>query len=215
MDITKLNLNGVEYNLTDKDAQSKINSLQENTYTKAEVDNLVDSVDVSDQLAEYAKKSEIPAPYDDTDVKDRITALEGKEDKDTVYDDTAITNRVKALEAIDHSKYLTEHQDISALAPKSYVDGKVADLVNSAPETLDTLGELATAITEHKEVTDALDAAITQKVDKENGKGLSTNDYTDADKAKVAATPSFWVGSQAEYDAIAVKDKNTFYYITE
>lgn len=215
MNINKLNLNGVEYNLTDKDAQSKIVSLQENTYTKAEVDNLVDSVDVSDQLAEYAKKSDIPAPYDDTDIKDRITALEGKEDKDTVYDDTALTNRVKALENIDHSKYLTEHQDISTLAPKSYVDGKVADLVNSAPETLDTLGELATAITEHKEVTDALDAAITKKVDKETGKGLSTNDYTDADKAKVAATPSFWVGSQAEYDAIAVKDKNTFYYITE
>lgn len=109
MNINKLNLNGVEYNLTDKDAQSKIVSLQENTYTKAEVDNLVDSVDVSDQLAEYAKKSDIPAPYDDKDVKDRITALEGKEDKDTVYDDTALTNRVKALESIDHSKYLTEH----------------------------------------------------------------------------------------------------------
>lgn len=215
MNINKLNLNGVEYNLTDKDAQSKIVSLQEKTYTKAEVDNLVDSVDVSDQLAEYAKKSDIPAPYDDTDVKDRITALEGKEDKDTVYDDTAITNRVKALESIDHSKYLTQHQDVSGKADKSYVDGKVADLVNSAPETLDTLGELATAITEHKEVTDALDAAITKKVDKETGKGLSSNDYTDADKAKVAATPSFWVGSQAEYDAIAVKDKNTFYYITE
>lgn len=28
---------------------------------------------------------------------------------------------------------------------KSYTDTKVADLVNSAPETLDTLGELATA----------------------------------------------------------------------
>lgn len=215
MNISKMNLNGVEYNLTDKDAQSKINSLQENTYTKTEVDNLIDSVDVSDQLADYAKKSEIPAPYDDTDVKDRIAALEGKEDKDTIYDDTAITNRVKALEAIDHSKYLTQHQDISGKADKSYVDGKVADLVNSAPATLDTLGELATAITEHKEVTDALDAAITQKVDKVAGKGLSTNDYTTAEKNKLAATPSFWVGSQAEYDAIAVKDKNTFYYITE
>lgn len=215
MNINKLNLNGVEYNLTDKDAQSKIVSLQENTYTKAEVDNLVDSVDVSDQLAEYAKKSDIPAPYDDTDVKDRITALEGKEDKDTVYDDTALTNRVTALESIDHSKYLTQHQDISGKADKSYVDGKVADLVNSAPATLDTLGELATAITEHKEVTDALDAAITNKVDKVAGKGLSTNDYTTAEKNKLAATPSFWVGSQAEYDAIAVKDTNTFYYITE
>lgn len=167
MNINKLNLNGVEYNLTDKDAQSKIVSLQENTYTKAEVDAAIENVDVTDQLADYAKKSELPAEYDDTAIKSRIKALEDKEDKDTVYDDTALTNRVKALESIDHSQYLTEHQDVSG------------------------------------------------KVDKVSGKGLSTNDYTDADKAKVAATPSFWVGTQAEYDAIAVKDTHTFYYITE
>lgn len=47
----------------------------------------------------------------------------------------------------------------------SYTDTKIADLVNSAPETLDTLGELATAFTDNKEVVDALDAAITNKVD--------------------------------------------------
>lgn len=34
----------------------------------------------------------------------------------------------------------------SSYALKSYVDGKVADLVNSAPETLDTLDELANAL---------------------------------------------------------------------
>ena len=56
---------------------------------------------------------------------------------------------------------------------------------------------------------------ISGKVDKVSGKGLSTNDYTAADKAKVDATPTFWVGTQAEYDAIAVKDNKTFYYITE
>lgn len=167
MNINKLTLNGIEYNLTDKDAQSKIVSIQENTYTKAEVDAAIENVDVTDQLADYAKKSELPAEYDDTAIKSRIKALEDKEDKDTVYDDTALTNRVKALENIDHSQYLTEHQDVSG------------------------------------------------KVDKVSGKGLSTNDYTDADKAKLAATPSFWVGTQAEYDAIAVKDNHTFYYITE
>ena len=52
---------------------------------------------------------------------------------------------------------------ISTKADKSYVDEKVAALVGSAPETLDTLEELATAFNENKEVVDALDAAITTK----------------------------------------------------
>ena len=52
---------------------------------------------------------------------------------------------------------------ISTKADMSYVDERVAALVNSAPETLDTLGELATAFNENKEVVDALDAAITTK----------------------------------------------------
>ena len=52
---------------------------------------------------------------------------------------------------------------ISTKADKSYVDERVTALVNSAPETLDTLGELATAFNENKAVVDALDAAITTK----------------------------------------------------
>ena len=46
---------------------------------------------------------------------------------------------------------------------KSYADIKVADLVNSAPETLDTLGELATALQENASVVDTLNAAIGNK----------------------------------------------------
>ena len=49
---------------------------------------------------------------------------------------------------------------------ETYVDNQVAALVNAAPETLDTLGELATAFEENKEVVDALDASITNKQDK-------------------------------------------------
>lgn len=56
---------------------------------------------------------------------------------------------------------------------------------------------------------------VSGKVDKVTGKGLSTNDFTNADKAKLDATPTFWVGTQAEYDAIADKDSKTFYYIVE
>lgn len=52
---------------------------------------------------------------------------------------------------------------INRFASEDYVNTEVAALVNSAPETLDTLGELATAFNENKEVVEALDNAITTK----------------------------------------------------
>ena len=59
------------------------------------------------------------------------------------------------------------NQDLANLetSVKEYTDTKVADLVNSAPETLDTLGELAAAMTNNKSVTDALNEAIANKAD--------------------------------------------------
>lgn len=44
-----------------------------------------------------------------------------------------------------------------------YTNTKISELINGAPETLDTLKEVADAIAEHKSVTDALDAAIGRK----------------------------------------------------
>ena len=49
-----------------------------------------------------------------------------------------------------------------------YVDDEVAALVNSAPETLDTLGELAAAFQENDEVVDVLNQAITTKYSADN-----------------------------------------------
>lgn len=72
------------------------------------------------------------------------------------------------------------------IATTAFVQTAVANLVGSAPDTLNTLGELAIAIEEHQDVTDALDAAITNKVDKISGKGLSTNDYTTTEKTKLS-----------------------------
>lgn len=51
-----------------------------------------------------------------------------------------------AVDGIDFTGYATE----------TYVDTKVADLVNSAPEALNTLGELATALKNHEDAYDAL-----------------------------------------------------------
>ena len=44
-----------------------------------------------------------------------------------------------------------------------YTDQKVADLINGAPSTLDTLGEIAQAMQDNEDVVDALDVAIGSK----------------------------------------------------
>ena len=46
---------------------------------------------------------------------------------------------------------------------KKYTDSEISALVNSAPETLDTLGELASAFEENQDMIEVLDAAIVNK----------------------------------------------------
>lgn len=74
-----------------------------------------------------------------------------------------------------HSQYLTEHQDISHLASETYVDTKISDVVNSAPETLDTLNELAKALGNDENFSTTIANQIGTKVDKVEGKSLIEN----------------------------------------
>lgn len=53
--------------------------------------------------------------------------------------------------------------NIANKADKTYVDERIANLVDSAPETLDTIGELATAFQDNEEVVNAINQAITEK----------------------------------------------------
>ena len=60
------------------------------------------------------------------------------------------------------------------------VDAKIDALIDGAPETRDTLNELAECLATNEDAVAALNAAIGNKVDKVEGKGLSANDFTDA-----------------------------------
>lgn len=64
------------------------------------------------------------------------------------------------------------------------VNGLISDaidaLIDGAPATYDTLKEISDWIATHQDEYEALIAAIAGKVDKVEGKGLSTNDFTDA-----------------------------------
>lgn len=72
---------------------------------------------------------------------------------------------------------------------QQYVDEKVAGLVNGAPETLDTLKEVADAIQENESVVDGLNAAIGNKADKDHthtdATGAASGFMSATDKAKL------------------------------
>ena len=75
--------------------------------------------------------------------------------------------------------------ELGSLPTSSYVDQKIAELVDGAPETLDTLKELAAALGSDPSFATTIATQLGGKVDKETGKGLSSNDYTNAEKAKL------------------------------
>lgn len=158
-----------------EDALSAINDKVpsiEGLATEEYVNQEIDKIDVTEQLTDYAKKSEIPT---------KISQLTN----DSGYI-TSIPSEYVTDDELNAKGYLTEHQDISHLASETYVDDKVSNLVNSAPETLDTLHELAQALGDDPNFATTVSTQIGKKVDKVEGKDLSTNDYTTAEKNKLA-----------------------------
>ena len=68
---------------------------------------------------------------------------------------------------------------------EEYVTEKIAGILDSAPEALNTLNELAAALGDDPNFATTIATQIGGKVDKVSGKGLSTNDFTNAYKTKV------------------------------
>lgn len=55
--------------------------------------------------------------------------------------------------------------DTALSSAKSYTDTKISNLINGAPETMDTLKEVSDAISKHESVVEALNAAIGNKAE--------------------------------------------------
>lgn len=102
----------------------------------------------------------------------------------------------KTSELTNDSNFLTEHQSLTGLATETYVNNKVAGIVNSAPETLDTLKELATSLGNDPNFATTVSNKIGNKVDKVDGMSLTHNDLTDELKANYDAAYNY---SQAKH----------------
>lgn len=142
----------------------------------------------------YAKSSDLTNPIsritqNENDIADLETQVNLKVPTSRTINGKALANNITLSASDVNADPVGTAQtkaDAALSSAKSYTDTKIADLVDSAPDTLNTLNELAVAIQENDDVVEALNSAVGNKVDKVEGMGLSTNDYTDAEKNKLA-----------------------------
>lgn len=117
---------------------------------------------------------------------------------------------------------LTAKADKATTYTKTETDAriteKVAEIVSDAPEDFDTLKEMSDWIDSHEDSAAAMNTAIqanttaiTGKVDKETGKGLSTNDFTTSEKVKLSDCQTGWIGTESEYSALTQKDFDLYF----
>lgn len=115
---------------------------------------------------------------DVADIKNNILELSN--------DISNITNSLNSLNSLIKTK-----------ATEEYVNQVVSTLINHAPETLDTLGELAIALQENDTIVDILNNAIGNKVDKTQlDDYVKFTDYATQTKAGVLKLGSASTGLQ-------------------
>ena len=113
----------------------------------------------------WAKASTKPS-YSYSEITDKPTLFSGS------YNDLTDKPTIPSVAGLASETYV--QNAVADKATTSYVDTKVANLVNSAPTTLDTLGEVATAIQNNESVVSALNSAIGNKANASDVTALTT-----------------------------------------
>ena len=142
-------------------------------------------------LTSYAKKTEVPTKTSQLENNSgfltRHQDISGKQDKSTLEADVAAKGFTKNTGTYSKPAGGIPKSDLAAAVQTSL--GKADYALQSVPSTYRTASE-----------QDTIDRG---KVDKVTGKGLSSNDYTDAAKAKVDALAS--VATSGDYDDLTNK----------
>ena len=164
--------------------------------------------DMNTELAKKVDKVDGKSLIDDAEIA-RLAQVDN-------YNDTEVRGLIAGKADANHVHSYNDLTDkpvipsIEGLATTNYVDGKVADLVASAPETLDTLKELADALGNDADFATTITTSIGNKVDKEEGKSL----VLDTEIAKIhehtnkEELDKIEVGDKAKWDAKADADHN-------
>ncbi|MBD5509996.1 MAG: phage tail protein [Lachnospiraceae bacterium] len=92
-------------------------------------------------------------------------ALSNTDSVELIVDPAVVTATKKDVERLGSSleKKIEEEYNATYRQATGYTDTKIADLINGAPSTLDTLGEIAQAMQDNESVVEALDKAMGSK----------------------------------------------------
>lgn len=166
--------------------------LSENDFTdklKSKLDGI--EVNANKTIVDSAISTSSINPVQNKVIK---TALDTKVDKvsgkqlSTEDFTTALKNKLDGIATgatkvtVDSSMSTTSTNPVQNKVIKAAIDAvstKVDNIINDAPEAYDTLKEISEYIATHETEYDALLAISNNKVDKVEGKGLSSNDFTD------------------------------------
>ena len=184
-EVSDLNTN-INEKANKSEIPTKTSQLTNDSGFITEHQNISGKADKSYVDTELAKKSDKTHAHSYNDLSDKpaIPSVDGLATKKELTDGLA----TKSDKTHTHDQYLTEHQDLSDYALKTElptVPTKASQLQNDKgyiteiPSEYITETELSAKgyLTEHQD--------ISGKVDKINGKGLSTNDYTTEEKNKL------------------------------
>lgn len=161
---------GAEKTLTD-------NLSAEQTRANAAEKTLTDNLSTEITRAK-AKESELQGNIDahTSTVAGELQALKAA---DTALDE-------KKANTADVNQELGKRYTKDQVYTKAEVLQKIEDLIGSAPDTLDTFKEIADALGNDPNFAATIMNELSGKVDKAAGKQLTSNDYSDSEKAIVA-----------------------------
>ncbi len=154
-------------------------------YDAIQAQELQKQVEIAVSRAE-ANQKDIDALY--TNVEELEAEDERLDGRITSGDEASLQSANTYTDtAIAEERVVRESAERTTLeSAKTYADQKITEVVGSSPEALDTLKELAGALGDDPNFAATVAGQIGKKVDKVEGKGLSTEDYTTADKSKLA-----------------------------
>ncbi len=170
-----------DYGQHRKDNEADIKQINEELDALAEEDERLSGVIAAETARATEEEGAIRQAFADADMQEQ--AAREQKDAETLRAAKDYTDAVRH----DERAVREEAEQAIREAVSAYVDRKVAELVNGSPEALDTLLEISEALGNNPNFAADILATLGGKVDKAEGKGLSTEDYTTDEKAKLAA----------------------------
>lgn len=160
--------------------------VQEGTrLTSQRLNHIEDGIETVHELADQN------AADIDTHKKDTVKHITAAERAEWKAKETTAGAQTKADAALSAAKTyadtaLLAKADKSSTYSKTETDQRIQAVVGAAPDALDTLKEIGDALNNDPNFAATVTNQLSGKVDKVSGKQLSTEDYSSAEKAKLA-----------------------------